>query len=101
MPPEGLAKGGVIGHCAHVSEHFTLVACDEVVFARTKKTLAVLPGGGNQRNPAGKRFEDPDRRDSRQEIHVEPPRNMDGCEMLRKDLRRTRVRQPSAVLRTV
>ena len=56
--------------------------------AGAEQMLAVVPRRGDQRDAAGERLEHADRRDAGQQLRVEAPRHVHGCEVSREHLRR-------------
>ena len=75
---------------AQVARHLGAVAGDEEVLAGAEQALGVVPGRGDQRDAAGQRLEDADRRDAGQLLDVGAARHVDGGEVAGEDLGRAR-----------
>jgi hypothetical protein len=72
-------------------------AGDEVVACRAEQALGVVPGRRDQRDAAGERLEDADRRDARQRRDVGPARHVHGDAVAREGGGHLPVGQPAAV----
>src|SRR5581483_4616038 len=73
------------------------VARDQEIGPRREEPLAVLPGGGDQRNAAGKGLKRPDRRDAGERFDVRPPRDVDGGAEPGEDGGNLIIRKPAPV----
>src|SRR5690606_9986418 len=78
--------------------HLAFVTGDEVVTARSEQAFAVLPRRADQRNPAGQRLEDADRRNARQLLRIKASGHMYRGSMTGEDAGNVGIRQPAPVV---
>src|SRR6185312_14214598 len=98
-PLRHLLREGRIGEQAlEMATHLATVVSHQIVPARREESLAVLPRSGHERQAACKCFEDPDRRNARKLLAVEPARHVHREPRAREERRYPEVCHPAAIL---